>query len=73
MKAKRFILVGGCPFRTYTGTVACITLREVGRCDTKKEADRLVKKHYDECGGLLLFVDTTPELPDNSGIEDFRR
>ena len=69
----RFILVGGSPFKSYTGTVSYTGLREVGRYTTKEQADTAFQDHYDECGGLLLIVeasDDTAENPDDSDFND---
>ena len=54
---KKFIVVGGNPYRMYTGTITFTHLRELGQFNTQEEADRCIEQNYDECGGLLdVFV-----------------
>jgi len=60
---KRYILVGGVPFREYTGTTSCIGIRVVASAETKKEAKEATYKFSDECGGLLLWIDTQTGQP----------
>lgn len=60
---KRFILVGANPFTGYNGTVTFTGLNVVALADTKEEADAAVKKWYDECGGLLLWIDRLTGRP----------
>lgn len=57
MSKHKYIVVGGSPFRGYTGTLTYTGLKVVGRCDTLKAAERLVKEKYDEVGGLILVID----------------
>lgn len=52
-----FALIGGKPFRCYTGTTTYTGLSVVAKCNTKKQAEKLYRKHYEDCGGLLLIVD----------------
>jgi|GEM_PF-4004673 len=50
---RRFLIVGGNPFgHSYTG------LRVVGAADTKAQAETMWHAAYEECGGLLLLIDT---------------
>lgn len=56
MKYK-YIVVGGMPFRGYTGTLSFTGLDVIGQANTAEEVKRIVEEKYDECGGLLLSVD----------------
>lgn len=57
--SKRFLIVGGHPFNnSFTG------LSVVDAVDTKNEADISWHDHYDECGGLLLVIDTHNPMND---------
>jgi len=49
----KYIVVGGEPFRVYTGTTTFISIRELGQFETKEEAEECVTKNYTECGGLI--------------------
>lgn len=53
----RYILIGGVPFRGYTGTLTYTGLTEVGRVSTQADLQKLIKKKYDECGGLFHIFD----------------
>lgn len=57
LRPKRFILIGGVPFRGYTGTLTYTELKEVGRVNTKKQLKDLMDKNNDACGGLFHVVD----------------
>jgi hypothetical protein len=69
MSHKRFILVGGNPFRGYNGTTTFTGLRTIGMTDSKEDLKTMVDDHYDECGGLLLVIDldheNDPNIPFN--------
>jgi hypothetical protein len=60
---KKYIVVGGSPFTSYTGTTSFTGLSVVGHADSKEELDRLIKEHYESCGGLLLVIDWKTGLP----------
>ena len=55
---KRYILVGGNPFRSYTGTGTYTGLTVVGAADTDAEAALVTNEQFERCGGLLLWIDT---------------
>lgn len=54
---QRYVVVGGHPFRMYTGTTTFTGLKLVGKTDSKEEAVELFNTHYEDCGGLLMIVD----------------
>jgi hypothetical protein len=54
---KRFLVVGGIPFRSYTGTGTFTGLRLVGATDSQFEVAQLVDDNYDACGGLIDVFD----------------
>lgn len=56
---NRYIVVGGIPFRSYTGTGTYTGLKVVGSSNNKRAIKKLVKDSYDACGGLLTIIDTT--------------
>jgi len=53
-----YLVIGGNPFRTYTSTVTYTGLYTVGLVKTSKEAAKLIKDNYDDCGGLISVFDT---------------
>lgn len=53
----RYTLVGGNPFRMYTGTTTFTSISVVGQTNTIKEMQQLVNDSYEKCGGLLLVLD----------------
>lgn len=55
---KRFCLVGGNPFRGYTGTLTFTSLQVCGFYESEEEVKKAWKQHYSECGGLMLIIDT---------------
>lgn len=52
-----FIVIGGNPFRSYTGTGTVTALRIVGTFSTVEKAKQECAAKWDECGGLLIVVD----------------
>ena len=50
---KKYIVIGGNPFKCYTGTTSFTYLREIGQYYSKKEAENYATEYYDECGGLI--------------------
>lgn len=63
MEMKRYILVGGDPFRGYTGTVTFTGLTVVGSADTVAEAKALTDDAYEKHSGLLLWIDRETGKP----------
>jgi hypothetical protein len=60
---KRYTVIGGNYYRSYTGTGTFTGLDIVGKCDTIEELKEILKEKYEECGGLIAVVDTeTGEL-----------
>lgn len=53
-----YIIVGGRPFTMYTGTTTYTGLSVVGNAASKEEAKAIVLAQYEECGGLLLVIDS---------------
>jgi len=59
IQPNRFLIVGGNPFgHSYT------SLRVVGAANTKEQADTLWHAAYEECGGLLILIDTQQPFAD---------
>jgi len=54
----RYLVIGGCPFTGYTGTMSYTDLTIRGRAETVEEAKALWREVYDKSGGLLIIVDT---------------
>lgn len=54
---KRFILIGGNPFRPYTGTTTYTSLKVIGTAHSKEEIRKLYQDNYENCAGLLLVVE----------------
>jgi len=67
---KKYFLIGGIPYRSYTGTGTFVGLKVVGQYDSIEEVETAVKLHYEECGGLLMVLDSTTgqELVENSQV-----
>ncbi len=62
----KYIVVGGDPFRSYTGTGTFTGISCIGFADTYDEARVLVTDNYDACGGLIEVFDTsTGEVPES--------
>lgn len=59
----KYILVGGNPFRMYTGTTTFTSLKVVATCQTKDEARQLWNQHYEDCSGLMLIIDAETGQP----------
>ncbi len=53
----KYCVVGGNPFRCYTGTTSFTGLRVVGTTSSIKTAQKMYNLCYEECGGLLLVID----------------
>jgi len=54
---KRFVIIGGCYFRAYTGTGTYTGLKVIGEADTKEEAESIYNEKYDDGGGLLIILE----------------
>jgi hypothetical protein len=54
----RYLVVGGNPIKSYTGTVTFSGLSVVGWLNTLEQAREIVTSHYDACAGLLIVIDT---------------
>lgn len=64
MDKKRYILVGSSYMgRDIRGSRMDMGLQVVGSADTYEEAKALTTLKYDQCGGLLLWIDTQTGLP----------
>lgn len=53
-----YVLIGGNPYRGYTGTMTYTDLGVITKVKTKKEAAEAYRKYYDDCGGLLRIFDS---------------
>lgn len=65
---KRYLLVGG----KYWGKGQTTGLKVVGHADTYEEAKTLTDANYDNCGGVLLWIDTETGLPGEPGTKEQR-
>ena len=62
----KYIIVGGSPFRSYTGTTTFTALKCLGATNNPTEVEKILKENYDECGGLIAVFDSnTGEYPDD--------
>lgn len=59
----RYSIIGGNPFRGYTGTGTFTSLKVAELCNTEEEVKAAVTKHYETCGGLLLVIDLQTGMP----------
>ena len=57
MNEYNFVVIGGNPFTMYTGTTTYTGLSVIGKTKTIKQAEKLIKKEYDVCGGLFIVID----------------
>lgn len=57
MGKKRFAIVGGSPFSSYTGTVTFTDLKVHSQYDTLEEVEENINLVMDECAGLVLVLD----------------
>lgn len=57
MTKFKYIIIGGIPFRGYTGTLTFTGLRVIGRSNTIEGVKKLVADKYEEIGGLHLVID----------------
>lgn len=62
-KTMKYILVGGNPFRMYTGTLTYTGLDVVAKSDSLEEIKKAFNDRYDDCGGLLMIIDTETGEP----------
>jgi hypothetical protein len=60
----KYHLIGGNPFRGYTGTLTYTGLNVVGTNLTMDEAKKLWDEKYEECGGLGLIVGEDGSTPE---------
>lgn len=60
-KNKLYIVVGGTPFRTYTGTTSFTSIKELCRTTNQSEANNVVKDTYEECCGLIHIIEVDLE------------
>jgi len=56
---KKYVVMGGNPFRGYTGTTTFTALRTLGIFDTQEEADKCIDDKFDDCGGLIHVQEVT--------------
>ena len=48
-----YLVIGGNPFRMYTGTTTFTGLRKIGEYSSYGQAEKAVLENFDECGGLI--------------------
>lgn len=66
----RYLIVGGNPSQGYTGITTFTGLNIVAVTDDSGNINRLFRKHYEKCSGLLLVIDTETSRaiePDENG------
>ncbi len=54
---NKYVLVGGNPIRSYTGTGTFTGLHVVGHAETLEGIKELFTEKYDQCGGLLVMIE----------------
>jgi hypothetical protein len=54
----RYIVIGGNPFKCYTGTTTYTGLSVIGTTKTLAKATQIANEAYEKCGGLLIVVDS---------------
>ena len=59
----KYLLVGGTPFTGYSGTTSFTSLKVVGISDSKDDMKQMYSDNYEECGGLLIIIDTETFQP----------
>ena len=59
---KRYAVVGGSYFRSYTGTGTYTALKVLCKTDSFDEAEQIVRDECDECGGLIEIIDMETEV-----------
>lgn len=55
----RYVIVGGIPYTSYTGTGTFLGLKVLGSSNSLEEVKKIVDETYDDSGGLHLVIDTT--------------
>lgn len=50
---KKYIVVGGCPIRTYTGAITFSSISKIAQFNNKIDAESCLSKNYERCGGLI--------------------
>jgi len=55
--SNKYIVVGGNPYQSYTGTISYTGINILGSAKTAKEVKDIMNKHYDDCSGLILTID----------------
>lgn len=61
-----YVLIGGNPSVSYTGTCSFTGLRVVGKYKSRELALVGLKRHYEDIGGLFLILD-----PGGNEIADY--
>lgn len=56
-----FTIIGGNPFRTYTGALTFTHLSVQKVCETKEEATEALKEIFEECYGLVIVINEKGE------------
>lgn len=57
-----YIVIGGIPVSSFTGTITFSGLEVVGVTEDRKEVEKIVKEKFDECRGLLIVVDSNGKV-----------
>jgi len=53
IKIKKYLVIGGIPYLSHTGTIAYIGLKKFGVYDTLSKANMCMEENYDKCSGLI--------------------
>jgi hypothetical protein len=53
----RYVVIGGTPVRSYTGTTTFSSLKVLGKGWDESQVKEVVERYYDPCGGLLCVID----------------
>lgn len=54
---KRYLVIGGLPYKSYTGTGTFTGLRVIAYVDDLELAKEQVRQNYEDCSGLIICVD----------------
>ena len=58
MDSHRYIIIGGNPFTDFSGSRTFTGLKIAFSSDDLEECNKKIADLFDECGGLLLLIDT---------------
>jgi hypothetical protein len=63
LQPKRYMLVGGNPFRDYNGTTCITSIDVIAYANTAAEVKTITEEVFDYCGGVMLWIDRETGKP----------